>query len=256
MQLLRGLRLNCFLAALLPCLLACMGLAYQQHFHQQKLLNAYAQAASHELGFFSSLIADEEKRQERLSHFNEKDNYWQHISIVNMAKNNNDELQLLIDNLYGKSNALEIDNPHPALIKSQIEPQQWRISTLHMALACPLQHGEKDLGVLYAEIALPSADNHLALLLIISACLFLGIIIAWYLSKRIYQPIEYLCEESDMLIHGSTKTPEIRSSVETANVASSINDLLALYQNKNNGPSSLESDSSLDPESKPPPSNE
>ncbi len=249
MQLLRGLRLNCFLAALLPCLLACMGLAYQQHHHQQKLLTAYAQAASHELSFYATLFADEQQRQEHLNYFNKEDNYWQYIGMVSMAKNDS-ELELRVNTLFGKHHSLEIDNPHPSLIKSQIEAQQWRISTLQMALACPLQHGEKDLGVLYAEISLPSADNHIALLIIISACLFLGIIIAWYLSKRIYQPIEYLCEESDMLIHGSTKTPAIRSSVETAHVASSINDLLALYQNKNTGTSPLDSDSALDPESK------
>lgn len=245
MQLLRGLRLNCFLAALVPCLLACIALGYQQYQHQQELLAAHAGEALHSLSSYAQLLANPQTRAGHLHAIQDADRRWQALAIVTL----DEEHHLQVHQLIGQDHTLEADNPHPSLIKSQIASQTWSLPGLQMALATPLRYQDGDLGVLYAEMAVPGATKKTALLLIIAATLFTGLLIACYLSRRIYKPIEYLCDEAEAIMHGGTSSATARHSTETAQVASSINDLILKFQG---GASSSASLSATESQSDPP----
>ncbi len=246
MNLLRGLRLNCFLAALIPCLLACIGLAYQDMRNQQQTQLAYTSEARHSLSTYAELLKHLSHRETYLEAIQKGDDRWLCLAIINVNKNNQD-YSLNIEMLNGSQTQLEIDNPHPLLIKGQMEAQHWILSTSSMAVACPLRNELRDMGVLYGEIRTHAQENNLTMIFILSGCLFIGILISIYLSHRIYKPIESLCDEAEAVMQGNATTAAIYKSSETAHVASSINDLLQQFQAQNSNMSSLDS-GSLDSE--------
>lgn len=241
MQLLRGLRLNCFLAALAPSLIACFFLVYQQRGQQEHILETYSTEAQHSLQAYASLLSDPEQRQSISNTIAHADDRWSYLAIVKLDKID-DEFTILIEPVHGMNNSLEIDNPQPSLVKSLVEAQQWHLSSVKMAVACPLQFKGQDVGVLYGEISVPNAENAGTIIIIVSSALIIGLMIAWYLSQRIYKPIEYLCNESEAALSGQGTGAHLVSSAETARVASSINDLLSRYQAQNMLDSSIDSE--------------
>lgn len=229
MNLLRGLRLNCFLAALLPCLLAGVVLAYQGQQYQKNLRASYAKEAGHSLQSYALLLLDVSQREQLINAISNADERWNTLAIINLNKSE-DSFALEIHMLKGSKTSLESDNPHPSLINSQLEAQHWSLESALMAVACPLRSDSQELGVLYGEMRVPAAPDSIGILTLAVSALGIGLLMAMYLSRRIYKPIEYLCDEAEAAIKGNASTAAIRHSTETAHVASSINDLLAQFQ--------------------------
>ena len=241
MQLLRGLRLNCFLAALTPCLIACFCLVYQQQQHQKELISTYSNGATDCLQNYAEFLADPTTRSARVEMLSKNDERWQFLAVVSLS--NDADRSLLIEALKTTDHHLIADDPHPSLINSLIEAQYWKIAPARIAVACPLRHNDQDMGVLYGEVNLSIADNSNVIISIISGSIIICMLIAWYLSQRIYKPIEYLCNETEATINGESSKAKLFSSAETARVASSINDLLNLYQAERQRNSQLDSES-------------
>ncbi|NRA40277.1 MAG: hypothetical protein HRU15_19185 [Planctomycetes bacterium] len=256
MDFLRGLRLNCFLAALLPSLLASLLLCYQQYHHYRDNVQTYAKASEDSILYCAELISLGKIDLDNIhSEITTLDERWRQVAVIDIDADG--KMKTIAP---AQAHINLHDAPPRELVDSLYQVQHWPLSGNMMAVACPLRkkgfidnnnstefpdEHEHLIGVLYGEIYAPSTFDISQLIYIIAAAIFCSLILAMYLSRRIYRPIEFMCNEAHAALNGEPYTgPQKSSSIETAALRSSIGDLLNQYHNQQAQISSLDAASS------------
>lgn len=210
---LRALRLNCFLAPLVPTFLAVGLVLYGQHLGVEHLAaqdraEARAQVAAWARQGRTDLAAADPR--------------WRVVEV----------LEPVGDRLRPLGGGPERE-PEPEMVQVVDGPQVWTTPTGGVAAAALLP-GTSPARILFAvrpPAAPPVGGEGLAL-----AILAAGGLLAWYLARRIYRPVEALVEEAQAALDQRPSRSVFPTSDETATLRSSITELAHRYRSSTRPP--------------------
>ena len=227
-NLLRGLRLNCFLAGMLPAFtaaIACFAIGlWVQTWHQNSQLASARMALK---GYIAGLPINDKGAQDsspansipslNLDRLLAAQSWWR--GIQQLTIDGEGTVTVLAE--HGTLN-LDHDNIPPQLTWAATTPQAWwgmddRIRTA----AAKLGSDGTLQTIIYAEAQAKPWPTLLWFTLASIGIAIFGLLMAWYLVRRIYLPVEALSQQALAAVSGQVTAPK-RSSLETQAFASAI----------------------------------
>lgn len=226
MVFLRTLQLNCLLAALLPCLVAIPLLVWTVHRIASQARTDHLHLLRDNIASLAQGLSTDEVSFADLTAWQQG---WRHLGLFSLDA----EGHLMTLTQSGAAADLEAESPPAPLVLARVAPQAWIAGVARAA--APVQGPAGDtIAMLYGEYPAPSDATPTTLLMIsISALLGSGLVMAWYLSWRIYRPIEWLNREAAAALEGTDHPDHLLTpihSAETRDAVSSIETLAGRYR--------------------------
>ncbi len=224
MDLLRGLKLNCILVPwVVACVAALVLVWFQQRANERAAMQG-RQALVAELAAYAAF--ESAANRPPLDQALNADKRWKCLAELKLDKD-----QVTVARRAGAPPALDLQAPPHQLWLVVDAPQWWPIEGDQIAVAVGLRDPAGRIGgILYGQIQDPAlglvGELVLALLALALTALFLG----WYLSRRIYRPVEALAEQARAALEGRTPPPQDTHSAETAVLRSSLMGLIERYR--------------------------
>ena len=218
---LRGLRLNCFLAPLLPAVCAAIGIII--------LATQLRDEADDRLrrGLADWLAASAQRIESgaELPEVWAAHPHWQGLALLHL-----DEAEgLEVVEQVGTALALEQADPPLPLWRATVQAQSWGAGQV----AAPVRRDDGSIAaILYGVYVSPAAWNDRPVVIAGVATLLLGLLLAWYLARRVYRPVEALDAAAQAALKGDAPDHAIAGSVETGSVAASVQRLAQQYRER------------------------
>jgi hypothetical protein len=220
---LRGLRLNCWLA---PLSVAAIAAALLIAVHVDDAAAAEA-AARGQTAAALAAYADLDRAASRpaLARWLHADPRWTCLAEI-CAKGD----RLAVTAHAGADPHIDLDAPPAQVIDAVEQARCWDAGAGRWCAAAPMRDANGIVGsVLYGETSasapLPGSVTGAAL----TALIVVAMSLAWYLVRRIYQPLEFLERQARAALTGATDGPG-PVSAETAALRSSITALAHRYR--------------------------
>lgn len=224
MSALAGLRLNCLLVPVVlsaVALGATWGIWWLAH---ETATEQERQDVAQALGICARLRPDGDPRACRAA-----DPRWTGLAVLRW-RGGRVERQAMDGAL-----RLADDNPHPDLVLAAGGALAWIDRPGLLAAAAPLAaDGNGARSLLYGERPDLALDPTLPLIVSVLVAV-LGGALGWYLTRRIYQPVEWLTHEAEAALAGRPRLGQERSSLETASLRSSVIVLADRYRSEKKG---------------------
>ena len=221
--LLRGLRINCLLAAFVPALLALAWMIWAAWAEADRQADAAQREAVATVTSWSRLRAAgfPVAADQLLA----GDPRWWTVAEVVFPDVERHEVR----NTAGRPLPYSPDDLPDGVVRAILNPEAWNEPGAVCAAAGLVDATSGAVrSVLVLRGPLPS-DAAMRLLVAIPALLVLAGLVAWYLARRIYDPIRHLQEAASAALDGRTVTPG-PTSAETSAVESSVTDLIASFR--------------------------
>ncbi|TVR41192.1 MAG: hypothetical protein EA402_13060 [Planctomycetota bacterium] len=216
---LQGLRLNCWLAGILPAVVAALILLWLG-----ETVSAYHRAEIGD-GLRRSLQAHIQPDQPaQLKALVASDPIWRGSQILAVLAGGVVEIRESFGEIF-----LEVDHPPPELILAVTQGRWWAIGPKRFAAAVPMLDAEGQFrSLLYAEATFADSPLRSWFALIASVVLVMGAAMAWYLGRRIYRPVTALTDQASAALTGRMMPLAMRSP-ETQDLASAVTQLAESY---------------------------
>ncbi len=224
MDLLRGLKLNCLLVPWVVALVAAAVLIWFQHRMEARAAIAGRQALVAELAAYAAF--ETSANRPPLDQAINADKRWKCLAELKLEHD-----RVTVARRAGAAPALDPQAPPHQLWLVVDAPQWWPIDGDHIAVAVGLRDpGGRINGILYGQIQDPRPDQGIDLILAILALALTALLLGWYLSRRIYRPIESLAEQARSALEGQPAPTQDTHSAETAVLRSSLMGLVERYR--------------------------
>ncbi len=223
MHALKGLKLNCFLAPLLPSIIAAILVFYYTQSVNNSLDKTIEDALSQHLSSIAHAIHPE--NEQPLNAYMTDNTHWASLAVVELQTDH----RLAVVKHVGTEHHLDEDNPEPLLISSFLNSSNaWKVSHNMFAAATPLPHTNTN-QILYGEYFY-FTESTAPPFLFAGGILFIGMLLALYLSRRIYRPICTVAQEAENTLMGSPSSDNMILSDETQGAMSSVITLVKEYR--------------------------
>jgi hypothetical protein len=219
MDMLRGLRLNCWLAPLAAAAAGIGGIGVVAHAAAR---SADTASAEHLMAAQSALAAGEATgTRPSVAQAQRADPRWRCLAVVDFTSD-----RIVIREHAGTVPELQTASPPPELTFAVGSPQAWSTADDGRAVAVALHGPAGELrGILYGEAGPEGAVAAIWRTAVMTAAglALLAVFLSWYLVRRIYLPIQSLARQAEAVLAGRpVATAATRTSVETAVAASSL----------------------------------
>lgn len=214
---LRGLRLNCWLAPVVPLVLCLTILGWWAWSVSEQRLSELLDTQARSTAWLAASVAD--APQQRLPD-----------GLAGMARLRLADDHIADDWRLGALQVADGSEPAPLLTQAWAAPRAWRLGDGRVAAAAPIRAADgSPQAVLYIESSDPLPDmlNWRALAGGMSVLLVVGLAMGGYLARRIYRPVDRLTAATRAAAAGKIDTTSLRGtgSVETDALANAVTDL-------------------------------
>ena len=224
MDLLRGLKLNCLLVPWALAVVAAAVLAWGLQRAEERATTLGRQALVAELAAYAAF--ESAANRPPLDQALNADKRWKCLAELKLDKD-----QVAVARRAGTPPALDLQAPPHQLWLVVDTPQWWPIEGDHLAVAVGLRDPAGRIGgILYGQIQDPRLDLSGELILAFLALVLTALLLGWYLSRRIYRPVEALAEQARAALEGQAAPPQDTHSAETAVLRSSLMGLIERYR--------------------------